>query len=212
MRLIPWTKISDRLIKLGDVVCKQSITDKYKAVGSTFTPWEIGRMLGSKMEWYAKTQDLSNRTPSENMMLVDFIRYLPDDILVKVDRATMAVSIEGREPLLDHTILEFAAQLPLAYKHNKKILKLILSKYIPSELFTRTKHGFGIPVNHWLRNDLRFLIEEFCNSKAIQATGLLNVNSLQKVKKDFLSGKDDTPRMWYVLMFQMWFTKYMSKT
>lgn len=176
------------------------------------TPWELKKALGRAMTDYEAIPELTNRTPPENMMLVDFMQYLPDDIMVKVDRATMAVSIEGREPLLDHAVIEFAARLPLPYKHNKRILKSILAKYVPPSLFERKKHGFGIPVNAWLRNDLRFLIDEYCGDLSLRSTGLFDGKALGRIKRNFLQGKDTTPRMWFLLMFQMWFAKYMGRS
>jgi asparagine synthase (glutamine-hydrolysing) len=209
-RLLPNVKLSDRLIKLGELTRKSALTDRYKSVCSIFSSWELKRLLGKTMEGYEKIPDLKSRAPAENMMLVDFIHYLPDDIMVKVDRATMAVSIEGREPLLDHTILEFAARLPLSYKHNKKILKSILAKYVPPALFERKKHGFGIPINDWIRKDLRFLIDEYCGDASLLSSGYFNLEALRRIKRNFFLGKDNTPRMWYMLVFQMWYAKYME--
>lgn len=210
-RFIPNVQMADRFIKIGDMARRTSLTDRYKSVCGTMTPWELEKALGTGMVKYEAIPEIQNRTASENMMLVDFMQYLPDDIMAKVDRATMAVSIEGREPLLDHAIIEFAARLPLSYKHNKRILKSILAKYVPPSLFERKKHGFGIPINAWLRNDLRFLIDEYCGDSSLRSTGLFNCKALARIRQAFLQGKDATPRMWHLLMFQMWFAKYMER-
>lgn len=109
-------------------------------------------------------------------MAIDYKTYLPNDILVKVDRAGMSISLEGREPLLDHRLIEFAAQLPPAFKMNgtnkKLLLKQIVHDYVPKDLMDRPKMGFGVPVFNWLRNDLRFYSKKFMNDAAFEKHGL----------------------------------------
>jgi asparagine synthase (glutamine-hydrolysing) len=210
VQYIPNLKLANRLIKTAEIAHKNTWTEQYQSACSVITPLEIKKLLEKSKINTSGIPELISRTPVENMMLVDFMRYLPDDIMVKVDRATMAVSIEGREPLLDHKIIEFAARLPLAFKHNKKILKSILARYLPQTLFERKKHGFGIPINDWLRTELAYLVEEFCNNDALMATGLFKKNGITKLKHDFYKRHDNSPRMWFLLMFQMWYAKYMA--
>ena len=113
------------------------------------------------------------------MLLVDFKTYLPDDILTKVDRATMAVSLEGREPFLDQDIFEFVARLPFEYKYKdgitKRILRDVLYRHIPKELVERPKMGFGIPLESWCREDeqLSLLLKEQLSRKRIEKDGIL---------------------------------------
>lgn len=150
----------------------------------------------------------------EMIMAIDYQTYLQNDILVKVDRATMSTSLEGREPLVDHRILEFAAQLPLSYKYNgktsKRILKDIVHQYIPKEMMDRPKSGFSLPIYKWLQNDLSYLVEEHLSPESLNLSGLFNVEFLNEqvnlFKKDNFHYK---PFIWKLLMFQMWYKKWM---
>jgi asparagine synthase (glutamine-hydrolysing) len=114
---------------------------------------------------YFNQTDIEKMDPVDQLLSTDYKTYLVDDILTKVDRATMAVSIEGREPLLDHRLIEFAAQLPLELKYKNKtqkyLLKQIAYKYLPKTLLDRPKSGFAIPLQKWFRTDLKYLLDEF---------------------------------------------------
>ena len=150
------------------------------------------------------------------MMAVDYQTYLIDDILQKVDRATMSVSLEGREPLLDHRLLEWAAQLPNDYKYykgsKKRILKEINKKYIPEDLMNRPKMGFGIPIERWLMDDLKELVYSFCNSDLINKQGIFNPIEIEKLLSTFYKGKKEVgSKIWYLLMFQMWMHQWYSE-
>lgn len=153
-------------------------------------------------------------TPLSYMMAIDYQTYLVDDILHKVDRATMAASLEGREPLLDHRVIEWAAKLPNDFKyHNgvkKYILREIAHQYIPKELLDRPKMGFAIPIGKWLQNDLRELLESYLNEKNIVAQGIFDWNEVNQLKTAFLNGKTEYElKIWYLLMFEMWWEKWM---
>ena len=152
--------------------------------------------------------------PLSFMMAVDYQTYMADDILQKVDRATMSASLEGREPFLDQHIIEWAAQLPSDYKYHKGvkkyILKEIVHKYIPKDVMDRPKSGFAIPVQDWLAKELRPLLEEYFSDAALDSHGLFNKNHVQKTVQDFLSGrKEKYLKVWYLLMFQMWYERWM---
>jgi asparagine synthase (glutamine-hydrolysing) len=154
-------------------------------------------------------------SPLSFMMAVDYQTYLVDDILQKVDRASMTVSLEGREPYLDHRLIEWAAQLPNKYKYNngekKYILKEILHKYIPKEMMDRPKMGFAIPIASWLQNDLKHLVDHYINEDLISKQQLFDWAIVGDIKKQFLSGKKEyDAKMWYFLTFQMWYEKWMS--
>jgi asparagine synthase (glutamine-hydrolysing) len=153
-------------------------------------------------------------SPLSYMMAIDYQTYLLDDILQKVDRATMSVSLEGREPFLDQHIIEWAARLPDDFKyHNgikKYILKEIVHDYIPKELMERPKMGFAIPIKNWLSNELRSYLEEYLDETYLRQQGIFNVEFVTKLKKDFLGGKTEYElKIWYLLMFQMWYKKWM---
>lgn len=153
---------------------------------------------------------------SDNLSIaqaIDYKMYLQNDILTKVDRATMSVSLEGREPFLDHRIIEFAAQLPSEYKFGKSqkmILKDIVHKYIPKQLMDRPKAGFTIPIYSWLKKDLSYLLEENLDMNNLKETGLFQPKYIQKLKTDFYSGEMYDPTIiWKLLQFQLWYNNWM---
>lgn len=152
--------------------------------------------------------------PKESMLLLDYKYYLPDDILTKVDRATMSVSLEGREPFLDHRIIEFAVSLDFNYKINEKggkfIIKELTHKYVPSSLVERPKSGFSIPLAKWLRTDLKFLIDKYLNSIDLNKNEYFEPVFVNKLVNDFLNGStNSTSLIWNLLMFQMWKERWM---
>jgi len=147
-------------------------------------------------------------------LATDYKMYLQNDILVKVDRATMSVSLEGREPLLDHRILEYVAQLPDDYKYGevqKRILKDIAYKYVPKTLLDRPKAGFSLPIDDWLKNDLSYLMDDYLSDNALMRSGFFNTTHVQQLKQDFLAGKmHDTSIIWRLLQFQMWYIRWIN--
>lgn len=156
-----------------------------------------------------------HKTSLAYMMAIDYQTYLVDDILQKVDRASMTVSLEGREPFLDHRIIEWAAQLPDHFKYfngNKKyILKEIVHQYIPKEMMDRPKMGFAIPIENWLTTDLKDQVLYYLSDENIMQQDIFDLNSIKKIKSDFFSGKKEFGvKIWYLLMFQMWYEKWMK--
>jgi asparagine synthase (glutamine-hydrolysing) len=147
------------------------------------------------------------------MMALDYQNYLLDDILHKVDIATMSVSLEGREPFLDHNVIEWAAQLPNEYKYfkgNKKyILKEINKKYIPASLMDRPKMGFGIPLEKWLSHNLKEMVLDYCDSKKIKEQGIFSSSSVENLLTAFYKGKKELAnKVWYLFTFQLWIDKW----
>ena len=145
----------------------------------------------------------------EQMMYVDTKTYLPDDILVKLDRASMGVSLEARVPILDHRIVEFAARLPMSMKiqnnQGKIILRNILYKYLPRDLINQQKKGFGIPIGQWIRGPLRDWAESLLNKKRLNEEGFFNPEPIRKKFEEHISGKENWEfHIWSVLMFQAW--------
>lgn len=146
---------------------------------------------------------------AEEMMARDAATYLPDDVLVKVDRATMGVSLESRAPFLDHRLVEFAWTLPLDFKiregRGKWILRKLLEKYVPAELFERPKMGFALPIDSWLRGSLRDWAESLLNESRLKQEGYLDPAPVARAWAEHLSVRHNRQDLlWSVLMFQSW--------
>lgn len=170
----------------------------------------------NELETYFQSKELSKETFSSlsYMQAIDYQTYLLDDILQKVDRATMTVSLEGREPFLDHRVIEWAARLPDAFKYHhgdkKYILKEIVHQYIPKEKMDRPKMGFAIPIATWLTTDLKPYVEEFICEEKILKQGILKWDKVKELKTNFYGGKKELDyKIWYLLMFQMWYDEWM---
>jgi len=151
---------------------------------------------------------------AERMMYMDLVSYLPEDILTKLDRASMAVSLEARVPLLDYRLVEFAWRLPLEFKidrgQSKRILRSILSRYVPARFFERPKMGFGLPLGQWLRGPLRPWVEELLDASKLRQEGVLNPAPIGQAWREHLDGKRSrATELWGVLMFQAWREKWM---
>ena len=151
--------------------------------------------------------------PVARMMAWDALAYLPDDILVKVDRAAMAVGLETRSPFLDHRVAALAWQLPMAMKvrdgTSKWALRQILYKYVPRELIERPKAGFAIPIGQWLRGPLRSWADELLQPDRLQREGYLRPEPISQLWQQHLYGRHDhTTKLWYVLMWQAWLEQW----
>jgi len=145
----------------------------------------------------------------EEMMLADLVGYLPDDILVKVDRASMGVSLEVRVPFLDHRVVEFAATLPMSMKaasgQGKRLLRKVLDKHVPRDLVERPKWGFAPPLASWLRGPLRPWAEELLDEKRLRSQGILDPAPIRARWREHFAGRRDwNCSLWGVLMFQSW--------
>lgn len=179
---------------------------------SDLLPWSGEKQPGL----YDDLGKINNENDFLNTCLaLDYNSYMIDDILVKVDRATMSVGLEGREPLIDHRIVEFVSQLPseLKYRDGEKkyLLKKIAHKYIPKKLMDRPKTGFGIPVDEWLRNELKHFLYEYINEEQLAKHNLINAKKAIAVRDSFLAGKErKETQVWLLLIFQMWWNRWME--
>lgn len=206
-------RLIEPAIQLRDVLCATSLGEAYDAKFSVWSKTKVARLLGGYKR-VRETADAYPGTPADQLGLWDLHNYLPGDVLAKVDRATMAVSIEGREPLLDHRIIEFAFRLPLALRRgalgNKHMLRKILYKYVPRELIERPKKGFAVPLLEWLRGDLAELLEHHLDPAAVRAQGILNADQVEATVRAFRDGDDRlVHQVWTLLAFQMWRERWM---
>lgn len=186
------------------------------SVSQLFTDEQIEKLSThsfEKLSSYFDSTELTNYSPLAFAQAMDYQTYLLDDILQKVDRASMTVSLESREPLLDHRLIEFAAQLPDDFKFRdgskKWLLREIVHRYIPKSVMDRPKMGFAIPIESWLRNELRDLLEAYLSRERITETGLFHWSEIDRLKTAFLSGRTEFGvKIWYLLSFMMWYEKW----
>jgi asparagine synthase (glutamine-hydrolysing) len=147
----------------------------------------------------------SARHAVERMMLADTMVYLPDDLLTKLDRASMAVGLEGRVPLLDHRVAEFAWRLPIEMRTGKTMLRRVLRRYIPASLYERPKMGFEVPIGDWLRVQLRPWAEDMLERSTLAKRGILDADAVSRTLADHVSGRRDSAHLlWSLLMFEAW--------
>lgn len=200
-----------KLHKIGHYLDARSGTDVYRRTG-TIVPGTVSIVVAGETPHYKYSEypdSFISENTMENMMLMDLLMYHPDDILVKVDRSAMAVSLESRVPLLDRDVVEFALSLPLEYKYRdgigKRVLRNILFRYVPENMMDRPKKGFSIPVARWLRDGaLREWMEDLTDTSTIRRQGILDPVTIDKVKKDFLKYDTSADMMWWICVFQQW--------
>ncbi len=216
---------TQKIKKIREVLNYNSDWERFLSLESFFSIEELTRLTQEKSHYdlrfmFEKINFLKN-FKSENKIeiyeLLDLKNYLPDDILVKVDRATMENSIEGREPLLDLDVLKFATKLPFSLKYKngitKYILKKLLSKHLPNDLFMRPKHGFSIPLNKWFREEdsLKKLAEFYMSKDATKKFSLLNPNSVGLLYKNFKLYKNvSANKIWIIISLHLWAERWLS--
>lgn len=200
---------SKRSLRLSELLRTPSDRELYQLLSAhcrRLDDWlqEPGLDCGAKDETWDSFPELFHR-----MMYEDFVGYLPDEVLVKVDRAAMSVSLETRIPLLDRRIIEFAWSLPLQFKkrhgQGKWLLRQILYRYVPRQLVDRPKQGFAAPVENWIRKELRPWAEELLSEDRLRQSGFFRERNVRQKWNEHLSGKGDWGRpLWNVLMFEGW--------
>ena len=201
----------DKMYKLANVIAAKNPDAMYRNLVSHWNkPDSI--VLGSEEPetLLSDASILPNLLDVEQrMMFLDTVTYLPDDILTKVDRAAMAVSLETRVPMLDHRVVEFAWRLPLNMKikngQGKWILRQLLYKHVPKALVERPKMGFGVPIDSWLRGPLLDWAENLLDPSRLRQEGFFNAEAVRRKWDEHISGKHDWQHhLWDVLMFQAW--------
>lgn len=218
-RLLPakyrYANPGDKLHKLAEIVAARTSEEIYHGLVSHWKePAAIVPGAGEPPTVLTGRERCAQLTDYEHrMMYLDTVSYLPDDILVKVDRAAMAVSLETRVPMLDHRVVEFAWQLPLSMKihdgQGKHLLRQVLYKYVPKELIERPKTGFGVPIDHWLRGPLREWAEHLLDEGRLAREGLFDPVPVREKWQEHLSGQRNWQYwLWDILMFQAWYENH----
>jgi asparagine synthase (glutamine-hydrolysing) len=208
--------VVDRLEKLRVVLPEADPATLYDLGMSIWTPAEGAQLLGALV---APRPALNGhpRSFADHMSCCDLRHYLPDDILTKVDRTTMAVGLEGREPLLDHRLVEFALRLPLALRRGslgtKHLLRRVLYRYVPRAMLDRPKQGFGIPIARWLRGELSPLLDTYLAPGRVRDAGILDPALVARALGNFREGgprrdRLDVQKVWLLLAFEMWREKW----
>lgn len=208
-----------RIEKLRQLLGNYNTQSILKSLTAQFFDKELQALMVHTTQNLHTNFDLHLRNeyadPLSQMMATDYITYLPDDIMQKVDRATMSTSLEGREPFLDHRVVEWVAQLPNNFKyHNgikKYLLKEIVHQYVPESMMKRPKMGFAIPVSKWLKDELKPMIDQYICEEKIKAQGIFQWTEVKRYKDSFYNGHEQHMlKIWYLFMFQLWYEKWIK--
>jgi asparagine synthase (glutamine-hydrolysing) len=213
LRLDPVKSISEMLNYRANIMACNTHADLYRVTTTAWTS-NVLKQMPFELPRYGLSVDqlLKIRSDIHRMMADDSMTYLPDDILAKVDRAAMSVSLETRVPLLDHRIVEFAWRLPQRMKvrdgQGKWILRQVLYRHVPKNIIERPKMGFGVPVDAWLRGPLSDWGEDLLDSNALKQQNLLNSSMIRSRWNQHIQGQNNwRDSLWIVLMWQAWVNK-----
>lgn len=209
--MLPMSRVGEKLHKGADLLGSRSVGDLYRGMVSHWSDPE-SLVIGSHEPptvLAGAASDLTGLNDVERMMALDMLSYLPDDILAKVDRAAMGVSLETRVPFLDHRVVVFAWSLPLAYKLRNGVtkwpLRQVLYRHVPLELIERPKMGFAVPIDQWLRGPLRDWAESLISESRLRQEGFFDPVPIRQKWAEHLSGQRNwQSHLWSVLMFQAW--------
>ncbi|MGC9324078.1 MAG: asparagine synthase (glutamine-hydrolyzing) [Desulfomonilia bacterium] len=209
--------ISDRMRKF------QAVLNNWTDDARSAYPYAVGYWLPDEIRLltggYADPRpplDEGAGSLLNSMMIWDMVHYLPEDICAKVDRATMYCSLEGRDPFLDHRIVEFALRTPLELKYKsgsmKYLLRRLLSRYLPEHLFTRPKQGFAVPIYSWLHDDLINLVDDLLSQESLMSQHAIDPDIVEQTVSRFRlkGGSVAVDRIWLLLVYMMWHRRYCS--
>ena len=213
---IPGTSMRQQ--KMGMLLQAESLVAASDLLSANFLNTDLKKLISAPALHKVSLNDINSIAGLDfinTLLAADYKTYLPDDILTKVDRATMSVGLEGREPLLDHRIIEWAAQLPSNLKYNKGnkkfLLKQLVHQYLPEAIMNRPKMGFAIPYGHWLRNDLKDLFLATVNKETLDKQNILNTDYVLGLRDAFLAKKNNNDwQIWLIFMFLLWWNEWMN--
>ncbi len=215
LRRLPWRDAR----RAGTVFRYDTVEDVYSPMVGIVEKFRLPRILprlhdDGSLPYFRAFREHGNLPPVKRAMLCDLLTYLPDDILTKVDRASMSVGLEARVPLLDHRIVEFAARLPLSWNfrgtEQKELLKRVLYRYVPRELMERPKMGFGVPLEVWFRGEWEAILREYLNAERIRLERFFLPSGVRELVEEHLSGRrNHFHRLWTLVMFGMWRERYL---
>ena len=214
---LPNTNIKKR--KIAAILKATNLLAISDLVSANFLNEDLDDLLIKGFNFYDGALNKEDSIPDfgliNTLLAADYKTYLADDILTKVDRATMSVGLEGREPFLDHRIIEWAAQLPVELKYNKGnkkyLVKQLTHHFLPENMMNRPKMGFGIPFGKWLKGDLKTLFMEIVSAENLSKQNILNVNYVLTLRNEFLNGRTDNDwQMWLIFMFLLWWKEWMN--
>lgn len=189
-----------------------------KYISQYITEEEARTFIRPDYECYKTSFDMGSRLSGNldslnKMLAIDYKTFLVDNNLVKVDRATMRVGLEGREPMLDHRLIEFVAQLPASFKiqqnTNKYLLKKIVHKYIPKEMMDRPKMPFIAPLKVWFKDELKEKVQYYLGEEKLKESGLFQAGPIKELSEAYLNGKQvNYQKVWNLLVFQLWYERW----
>lgn len=212
--------LEDKMLKAKRMLSQSDPAALYEAAMSDWYGQDLSDLMrnrpASRDRGIRATFDgLADADFMTRMMCLDFKKYMVDDVLTKVDRASMAVSLEAREPFLDHNLLEYIATLPSTYKYRdgqaKYILRKILYQYLPQSMFQRPKQGFAAPIGEWLRGPLKVLVDGYLDPERIREGGIFDALAVSRTLDRFRRRKGvSANQIWHLLQFQMWHEQWSS--
>ena len=204
------TNIKDKFNKFKRAVESKSREEMFINASSYVDKRDVERLLkvNSKRFLFERFENKGTLSSLNYMMTADYKNFMKDDVLVKVDRATMSVSLEGREPLLDHRIVEYLARVPenLKYKNKqgKYLLRQVLYKYVPYELVDKPKSGFQVPLEGWLKSKLKYLVEKYLDEKRLDGD-IFDTEKVKSLRAELFSEKYvNVAQIWFIIIFEMW--------